>query len=57
MSLDKPSIEYYRRHADQARKLAKQTSDPKLKRTYETIAREFESLIAKDSKRKALLPS
>lgn len=43
MALD---AEHYRKHAAHARRLAKLTSDPELKRAYETVAREFESLLA-----------
>ena len=38
--------EYCRQHAYHAKRLAKLTRDPDLKRYYETIAREFESLLA-----------
>jgi hypothetical protein len=42
MALD---AEHYRKHAFHTRKLAELTSDIELKRAYETIAREFDSLL------------
>jgi hypothetical protein len=50
MALGKSYAEYYRQHAFHARKLAELTSDPDLKRRYETIAREFEKLVAEADK-------
>jgi len=46
MALGMSRVEYYRQHAFHARKLAEMTRDPDLKRRYETIAREFEKLLA-----------
>lgn len=43
MALD---AERCRKHAYHARKLAALTDEPDLKQTYETVAREFERLLA-----------
>lgn len=38
--------EYYRRHANGARRLAELASDPELKKAYQIIAQEFERVLA-----------